>query len=112
MIDLAALPPLRESLAEHGLLANKSFGQHFLLDLNVTRKIARLAGPLEGETVIEVGPGPGGLTRALVEAGARVIAVEKDSRFLPLLGELAEAAEGRLTIVEGDALKVHEAALA
>lgn len=111
-MSLFDLPPLRESLAEHGLLAKKSFGQHFLLDLNVTRKIARLAGPLEGETVIEVGPGPGGLTRALVEAGARVIAVEKDARFLPLLQELADAAEGRLTIVEADALAVDEAALA
>jgi 16S rRNA (adenine1518-N6/adenine1519-N6)-dimethyltransferase len=111
-MSLAGLPPLRESLAEHGLLAKKSFGQHFLLDLNVTRKIARLAGPLEGETVIEVGPGPGGLTRALLEAGAKVIAVEKDARFIPLLEELAAAAEGRLTIVEADALEVDEAALA
>jgi 16S rRNA (adenine1518-N6/adenine1519-N6)-dimethyltransferase len=110
-MSLAALPPLREVLEDHGLLAKKSFGQHFLLDLNVTRKIARLAGPLEGETVIEVGPGPGGLTRALLEAGARVVAVEKDPRFLPLLGELADAAEGRLTVVEADALGVDEAAL-
>jgi 16S rRNA (adenine1518-N6/adenine1519-N6)-dimethyltransferase len=111
-MTLEQLPPLRESLAEHGLLADKSFGQHFLLDLNITRKIARLAGPLEGETVIEVGPGPGGLTRALLEAGARVVTVEKDARFLPLLGELAEASAGRLTLVQGDALKVDEAALA
>ena len=111
-MSLSDLPPLRESLAEHGLLAKKSFGQHFLLDLNVTRKIARLAGPLEGKTVIEVGPGPGGLTRALLEAGARVIAVEKDARFIPLLEELAAAAEGRLTIVEADALTVNEATLA
>jgi len=110
-MNLADLPPLRESLAEHGLLAKKSFGQHFLLDLNVTRKIARLAGPLEGETVIEVGPGPGGLTRALLEAGAKVIAVEKDARFIPLLKELAAAAEGRLSIVEADALEVDEAGL-
>ncbi|MEI9963740.1 MAG: 16S rRNA (adenine(1518)-N(6)/adenine(1519)-N(6))-dimethyltransferase RsmA [Caulobacteraceae bacterium] len=110
-MSLPAPPPLRQSLAAHGLLAKKSFGQHFLLDLNVTRKIARLAGPLEGRTVIEVGPGPGGLTRALVEAGARVVAVEKDARFLPLLEELAETAEGRLTVVEGDALEVDEAAL-
>jgi len=111
-MSLSNLPPLRESLAEHGLLAKKSFGQHFLLDLNVTRKIARLAAPLEGETVIEVGPGPGGLTRALLEAGAKVIAVEKDARFVPLLEDLAAAAEGRLTIVEADALEVDEAALA
>jgi 16S rRNA (adenine1518-N6/adenine1519-N6)-dimethyltransferase len=111
-MSLSDLPPLRESLAEHGLLAKKSFGQHFLLDLNVTRKIARLAGPLEGESVVEVGPGPGGLTRALLEAGAKVVAVEKDARFVPLLEELAAAAEGRLTIVEADALAVDEAALA
>jgi 16S rRNA (adenine1518-N6/adenine1519-N6)-dimethyltransferase len=110
-LNLDHLPPLREALAEHGLMARKSFGQHFLLDLNVTRKIARLAGPLEGQTVIEVGPGPGGLTRALLEAGARVIAVEMDPRFIELLGDLAEAADGRLTVVQGDALKVDEAAL-
>jgi 16S rRNA (adenine1518-N6/adenine1519-N6)-dimethyltransferase len=107
---LENLPPLRDSLAAHGLMAKKSFGQHFLLDLNVTRKIARLAGPLEGRAVIEVGPGPGGLTRALVEAGARVIAVEKDRRFLPLLQDLAEAS-GALTVVEADALEVDETAL-
>jgi 16S rRNA (adenine1518-N6/adenine1519-N6)-dimethyltransferase len=112
MTGIDQLPPLRESLADHGLLADKSFGQHFLLDLNITRKIARLAGPLEGQTVIEVGPGPGGLTRALVEAGANVIAVEKDARFLPLLNELAAVSDGRLTLVEADALKVDEAALA
>jgi 16S rRNA (adenine1518-N6/adenine1519-N6)-dimethyltransferase len=105
------LPPLREALAEHGLLAKKSFGQHFLLDLNVTRKIARLAGPFDGDVVIEVGPGPGGLTRALVESDAgRVIAVEKDARFLPLLHDLSAAAPARLEIVEADALKVDEAA--
>ncbi len=110
-MNLDALPPLRDSLAEHVLLARKSFGQHFLLDLNITRKIARLAGPLDGENVIEVGPGPGGLTRALLEAGARVIAIEKDPRFLPLLAELAQAADGRLTVVEADALDAHESAL-
>ncbi|MFI4975841.1 MAG: 16S rRNA (adenine(1518)-N(6)/adenine(1519)-N(6))-dimethyltransferase RsmA [Caulobacterales bacterium] len=110
-MSLADLPPLRESLAVAGLLARKSFGQHFLLDLNITRKIARLAGPLEGQTVIEVGPGPGGLTRALLEAGARVIAIEKDARFMPLLEELAAAAGGRLTLVNADALTVDEAAL-
>ncbi|NBU29098.1 MAG: 16S rRNA (adenine(1518)-N(6)/adenine(1519)-N(6))-dimethyltransferase RsmA [Caulobacteraceae bacterium] len=109
---LESLPPLRESLSEHGLLARKSFGQHFLLDMNITRKIARLAGPLEGQTVIEVGPGPGGLTRALLEAGASVIAVEKDPRFLPLLTELALAADGALTVIEADALKIDEEALA
>jgi 16S rRNA (adenine1518-N6/adenine1519-N6)-dimethyltransferase len=107
---IADLPPLRESLDAHGLLARKSFGQHFLLDLNLTRKIASLAAPFEGP-VIEVGPGPGGLTRALLDQGARVIAVEKDPRFLPLLGELADAADGRLTVIGADALVVDEAAL-
>lgn len=110
--SLADLPPLREALERHGLLARKSFGQHFLLDLNITRKIARLAEVGEGDTVIEVGPGPGGLTRALLETGAKVVAVEKDSRFLPLLGELADAADGRLTLIEGDALRADMAALA
>ena len=110
-MTLAALPPLRDSLEAYGLLAKKAFGQHFLLDLNITRKIARLAGPLDDALVIEVGPGPGGLTRALLEAGARVIAVEMDPRFLPLLDELAIAAEGRLTVIQGDALAVDEAAL-
>jgi 16S rRNA (adenine1518-N6/adenine1519-N6)-dimethyltransferase len=109
---LEALPPLRDALAEHGIGANKGFGQHFLLDLNITRKIARLAGPLDAGVTLEVGPGPGGLTRALVEAGGRVIAVEKDPRFLPVLETLREAAAGRLTLVEADALKVDERALA
>lgn len=111
-LDPDALPPLRESLAEHGLLAKKSLGQHFLLDLNITRKIARLAGPLEGVQVIEVGPGPGGLTRALLEAGARVTAVEKDPRFLPLLGELAQASGGALSVLHADALAVDEGEIA
>ena len=105
-MSLADLPPLREALERHDLMARKSFGQHFLLDLNITRKIARLADVHEGDTVVEVGPGPGGLTRALLETGARVVAIEKDSRFLPLLAELSEAADGRLELVEGDALKV------
>jgi 16S rRNA (adenine1518-N6/adenine1519-N6)-dimethyltransferase len=110
-VNLDALPPLRESLAAHGLMAKKAFGQHFLLDLNLTAKIARIAGPLEGRTVIEVGPGPGGLTRALLAAGARVVAIEKDRRFRPLLDELAAQAEGALFVVEGDALKVDETAI-
>jgi len=109
---LAGLPPLRDALAAHGILANKGFGQHFLLDLNITRKIARLAGPLDACVTLEVGPGPGGLTRALLEAGARVVAVEKDPRFLPLLADLAEAAPGRLTVIEADALQVDERTLA
>jgi 16S rRNA (adenine1518-N6/adenine1519-N6)-dimethyltransferase len=110
-MTLDQLPPLKGALAAHGLLAKKSFGQHFLLDLNITRKIARLAGPLDGRTVIEVGPGPGGLTRALLEAGAKVIAIEKDRRFTPLLEELALAAPGRLQLVEADALDVEESDL-
>lgn len=100
------LPPFREQLAAAGLGARKRFGQHFLLDLNLTRKIARLAGPLAGETVIEVGPGPGGLTRALLEAGARVIAIEADARFLPLLAELGARAPGRLDVRHADALTI------
>ena len=109
---LADLPPLRDVLAHHDLLANKSFGQHFLLDLNITRKIARLAQVGEGDVVIEVGPGPGGLTRALLETGARVVAVEMDPRFEGLLGELGQASGGALELVLGDALTVDETALA
>jgi 16S rRNA (adenine1518-N6/adenine1519-N6)-dimethyltransferase len=105
------LPPLRESLAEHGLLARKSFGQHFLLDLNITRKIARLAAVGAGDRVIEVGPGPGGLTRALLETGAQVTAVEKDERFRPMLEQLA-AASSALQLVFADALEVDEGDLA
>jgi 16S rRNA (adenine1518-N6/adenine1519-N6)-dimethyltransferase len=112
-MSLDQLPPLREVLAEQGLGAKKSFGQHFLLDLNLTRKIARLAGPLNDSLVIEVGPGPGGLTRALLLEGAmKLVAVEKYARFLPLLADLAEVAEGRLSVVEADALEVDEAAIA
>ncbi len=110
-MSLEDLPPLREALDAAGLLARKSFGQHFLLDLNITRKIARLAGPLDGRSVIEVGPGPGGLTRALLEAGANVVAIEKDERFLPLLADLGAAAPGRLSVVHADALAADEAAL-
>lgn len=108
---LSDLPPLRESLATHGLLAKKAFGQHFLLDLNITRKIARLAAVGAQDHVIEVGPGPGGLTRALLETGAHVTAVEKDERFRPLLEELAAACPA-LGLVFGDALQVDEAGLA
>lgn len=111
-MSLSSLPPLREALAKHGLTAKKSFGQHFLLDLNVTRKIARLAEIGPGDCVIEVGPGPGGLTRALLETGAHVVVVEKDARFRPLLEGLAAAAGGRLRLVMGDALETDEAALA
>ncbi len=107
-MTLADLPPLRDTLAAAGLSADKRFGQHFLLDLNICRKIARLAGNLQGKTVIEVGPGPGGLTRALLEGGASVIAVERDPRFIPLLTDIATVADGRLRLVEGDALTVDE----
>jgi len=110
-IALADLPPLRDSLAAHGLMAKKAFGQHFLLDLNITRKIARLAEVGPSDHVVEVGPGPGGLTRALLETGARVTAVEKDERFRPLLEELAAAAAPALALVFGDALRADEAAL-
>ncbi len=108
----ADLPSLRESLEHHGLMAKKAFGQHFLLDLNITRKIVRLGGPFDGDVVIEVGPGPGGLTRALLETEAgKILAVEKDSRFIELLGELKDAYGSRFDVIEGDALKVDEASL-
>jgi 16S rRNA (adenine1518-N6/adenine1519-N6)-dimethyltransferase len=107
-VSLDALPPLREGLAAHGLDARKAFGQHFLLDLNLTGKIARLAGPFGDGVVIEVGPGPGGLTRALLQSGAHVIAIERDPRFAPMLAELAEAADGRLTVIQADALSIGE----
>jgi 16S rRNA (adenine1518-N6/adenine1519-N6)-dimethyltransferase len=104
----STLLSLRQQLDAHGLAAKKSFGQHFLLDLNVTRKIVRLAGPFDGRPVIEVGPGPGGLTRALLESDAgKVVVVEKDPRFVPLLQELDDGS-GRLSIIEGDALNVRE----
>jgi len=103
------LPTLRESLEAHGLMAKKSFGQHFLLDLNITRKIVRLGGPFGGDVVIEVGPGPGGLTRALLETEAsRIIAVEMDSRFIELLGELNDVYGDRFEVINGDAMKVNE----
>jgi 16S rRNA (adenine1518-N6/adenine1519-N6)-dimethyltransferase len=114
-VTLAAdgLPPLREVVAAYGLDARKSLGQNFLFDLNLTGRIARAAGPLEGVTVIEIGPGPGGLTRALLSAGAaRVIAVERDARCLDALAEVAAHWPGRLDVVEGDALTVDCPALA
>ena len=104
------MPPLREVIARHGLSASKALGQNFLLDEQLLDRIARVPGPLDGALVYEVGPGPGGLTRALLRAGARVMAVERDRRCLPALAELSEAAEGRLTIVEGDALAIEEPA--
>ena len=107
------LPPLRDVIARHGLSAKKQLGQNFLLDLNLTARIARVGGPLEGVTVIEVGPGPGGLTRALLAEGAkRVIAIERDDRALPALAEIAAAYPGRLSVVAADALEIDYAALA
>jgi 16S rRNA (adenine1518-N6/adenine1519-N6)-dimethyltransferase len=112
MIDLGNLPPLREVIRAHGLDARKSLGQHFLLDLNLTARIARAAGELKGRTVIEIGPGPGGLTRALLAAGAeRVVAVEQDPRCVAALAGLVEVAGGRLQVVEGDALETDVVAL-
>jgi len=106
------LPPLREVIRGAGLSAKKSLGQNFLLDLNLTRRIARAAGPLAGVTVVEVGPGPGGLTRALLLEGAeKVIAIERDERCLPALQEIAAAYPGRLEIVCGDARKIDYVAL-
>ncbi len=103
----AALPSLSEVIRRHGLDAVKALGQHFLLDPNITRRIAEAAAPLAGHDVIEVGPGPGGLTRALLAAGSRhVYAVEKDSRCLAALAELSAAYAGRLTLLEGDARKL------
>lgn len=99
------LPPLRDVIAAHDLRAKKSMGQNFLLDLNLTARIARVAGRLDGVSVLEVGPGPGGLTRGLLaEGAARVVAVEKDARCLPALAEIAAAYPGRLEVVHADAL--------
>lgn len=107
MPDQPDLPPLRDIIAAHGLRALKSYGQHFLLDLNLTRRIARAAGELDAGTTIEVGPGPGGLTRALLaEGAAKVVAVERDRRCLAALDELAAAFPGRLEVVAGDAISI------
>ncbi|MBB5751487.1 16S rRNA (adenine(1518)-N(6)/adenine(1519)-N(6))-dimethyltransferase RsmA [Prosthecomicrobium pneumaticum] len=113
LVAFDGLPPLRDVIARHGLQALKALGQNFLLDLNLTGRIARAAGPLAGVTVIEVGPGPGGLTRALLSEGAKtVIAIERDRRCLDALAEIAAHYPGRLEIVEGDALETDMAALA
>ncbi|MDF0600888.1 16S rRNA (adenine(1518)-N(6)/adenine(1519)-N(6))-dimethyltransferase RsmA [Psychromarinibacter sp. C21-152] len=107
MSAIDSLPPLREVIAAHGLRAKKSLGQNFLLDLNLTARIARVAGDLSRCDVLEVGPGPGGLTRGLLAEGARkVLAVEKDGRCLPALAEIQAAYPGRLEVIEGDALAV------
>src|SRR5215467_9658910 len=104
---VAALPPLRETIARHGLDARKRLGQHFLLDLNLTRRIARAAQPLDHGTVIEVGPGPGGLTRALLlEGAARVVAIEKDARCLPALEAVSAHYPNRLEILSADAREI------
>jgi 16S rRNA (adenine1518-N6/adenine1519-N6)-dimethyltransferase len=113
MSQIDDLPPLREVIAEHGLRAKKELGQNFLLDLYLTARIARVGGSLEGVRVIEVGPGPGGLTRALLAEGAReVIAIERDPRCLPALAQIVEAYPGRLTVISGDALEMDYRALA
>ncbi len=109
----AALAPLRETIRQWGLDADKRLGQHFLLDLNLTAKIARAAGALGGRTVVEIGPGPGGLTRSLLDAGAdRVIAIERDPRCVAALQSLVAASDGRLTVIEADALAIDAASLA
>jgi len=113
MSGIDDLPPLREVIARHGIAAKKSLGQNFLLDLNLTARIARAAGRLSDATVIEIGPGPGGLTRALLaEGAARVIAIERDERCLAALAEIAQRYPGRLEIVAGDALATDTAAYA
>ena len=105
------LPPLREVIARHGLSASKALGQNFLFDEQLLDRIAAIPGRLAGRPVLEVGPGPGGLTRALLRAGAHVTAIEMDRRCLPALAELAEAFPGKLRVIEGDALKVAPEAL-
>jgi 16S rRNA (adenine1518-N6/adenine1519-N6)-dimethyltransferase len=104
---MADLPPLREVIAKHGLSASKALGQNFLLDAQLLDRIAAVPGDLNGKAVLEIGPGPGGLTRALLKAGARVTAIEMDKRCLPALAELEEAYPGKLRVIEGDALKLN-----
>ncbi len=101
-----ALPPLRDVIARHGLKATKALGQNFLCDEQLLDRIAAIPGDLNGHNVFEVGPGPGGLTRALLRAGANVVAVEQDRRCIPALAELDEYSGGRLRVIEGDALKI------
>ncbi|MEP1538241.1 MAG: 16S rRNA (adenine(1518)-N(6)/adenine(1519)-N(6))-dimethyltransferase RsmA [Paracoccaceae bacterium] len=107
MAGIDSLPPLRDVISKHDLRARKSLGQNFLLDLNLTAKIARQAGDISGSDVLEIGPGPGGLTRGLLSEGARkVLAIEKDARCLPALAEIAQAYPDRLQVIEGDALEI------
>jgi len=108
---MADLPPLRDVIARHGLSASKKLGQNFLFDAQLLERIAAIPGDLAGQNVLEVGPGPGGLTRALLQAGAKVTAIEMDTRCLPALAELGEAFPGQLTVVEGDAMKLDHGAL-
>ncbi|MCF4098091.1 16S rRNA (adenine(1518)-N(6)/adenine(1519)-N(6))-dimethyltransferase RsmA [Maritalea mediterranea] len=113
MSQIDSLPPLRDVIARHGLRAKKELGQNFLLDLNLTARIARIAAPLEDHTIIEVGPGPGGLTRGLLASDAKkVIAIERDDRALPALAEIADAYPGRLEVISGDAMEIDYRALA
>ncbi len=111
MSDSKALPPLRDIIARYGLSASKALGQNFLLDEHLLDRIARIPGPLSGANVYEVGPGPGGLTRALLRAGANVTAVERDHRCLPALAELGDAFPGQLRVIEDDAMKVDPSAV-
>lgn len=107
MSQIDTLPPLREVVQTYGLMAKKSLGQNFLFDLNLTSRIARAGGPFTGQTVVEVGPGPGGLTRAILAAGAeKLIVIERDNRCIPALRQIADYYPGRLEIVEGDALDI------
>ena len=108
---MSDLPPLREVIARHGLSASKALGQNFLFDAQLLARIAAIPGDLADAEVLEVGPGPGGLTRALLAAGARVTAIERDRRCLPALAELGEAYPGRLKVIEGDALEIDARAL-
>lgn len=110
-LRVADLPPLREVIARHGLSASKALGQNFLFDEQLLSRIAAIPGDLEGHAVLEIGPGPGGLTRALLRAGARVTAIEMDRRCLPALAELADVFPGQLRVIEGDALKLDHDAL-
>jgi len=108
---MTSLPPLREVIARHGLSASKALGQNFLFDEHLLDRIAAVPGRLEGQHVLEVGPGPGGLTRALLRAGANVTAIEMDRRCLPALAEVEAAFPGKLTVIEGDAMKIAPADL-
>ena len=104
--DRPALPPLRDVIARHGLAASKALGQNFLLDEQLLDRIAAIPGPLTDASAFEVGPGPGGLTRAILRAGGRLVAVERDDRCLPALAELSDAFPGQLKVIAGDAMQI------